>query len=1386
MYQSRLLAFFLFLVSFGMGTANKAQAQYSTEHYIPPLYYHELSAGNDDTPVSYKIYLTTMVSSSFTVSITNGSGSNVASYSISKTSPGTHDISCNWLGDGQAECDYLYANQTGTSDGLKGLRLTASQPFYVRVDVDADPQGTSLSSKGSFAKGQEFYAAYFVHAADENTGNFISFMATENSTSVTVTPPSGCTWTGSTSVTLSANQSAVVANQDFSNNCIGTKVTSDKDIVVVSGSWSGRIGNNSANGRDMGVDQLIPASAFGTHYLIHEGYPSAYPGAKAIVVAKEANTQVSVNGALQTTLAAQDWYERDLNNSLDAITANKDITVYFQGYPTSNKSASKNQDFMVLAPIEDTNSAGGSTHAHLADMHHLYDSSDGNVSYYILTQDNNVGVTFDNSSTTLTSFASSPVLNRTLNGTTWYLYRRVEQAAPSTDYNVSFESNSGTPIHVWAGFGKNLEGAYANFSAFKSPNTDTDTDGDGVSDSSDTDPNDANVCADADGDGCDDCAVTGANGSGGSTSNDGTDTDGDGQCDAGDDDDDNDGVDDVIDNCVTADFDLSADVDADGCDDADEDTDDDNDGVIDDNDSCDEPVTVYSDPFNDWWTDGANQSVIYGDGGQNENSNYILSGSFYGWLNVQNGITNVDIYNQTFEDLHVGCEVTISAYMLATAPTANLNITVTDSNNTELQALTPALNTSYQQIVMSFTATTTTADYTIHFADTGGNGKDLAMEDLLVTQFCEGALQADFDADGCDDTHQDNDDDNDGVDDSNDDCATADFNLSADFDGDGCDDADEDTDDDNDGVDDSNDDCATADFDLSADFDGDGCDDADEDNDDDNDGVDDDADDNDNDPNICSDTDGDSCDDCAVTGPSGSGADPANDGTDTDGDGICDAGDSDSDNDGILDTDECDYIIADGSFEAYTPDGPGLGGSLPNWFNWNEGTPDLNQQGGYEAPWFSFQTPVSGDNYIGIVNLYDAKEGLSQDLSSVIASGTNITWSVWAASGEHNISVYNIEGTVTLEIWGNANTSQTATTSSGVPTGAVLIDEIDITGTEMTLYESAFTAPFDIANITISIRTGVFSGIMVDDFFMSLNDSGVFCDTDNDGISNNLDTDSDGDGCSDALEAGFTDADADGQVDGTGVDADGLVTGGDGYTTPADSDTSGTPDHLEDTVSVACAVDADGDGVFSDVDNDDSNPNVCADADGDGCDDCAVTGANGSGGSTSNDGTDTDGDGQCDVGDPDDDNDGVNDGVDSCVTADFNLSADVDGDGDMDVLSASFNDGKVIWYENRPFPDIGAVEQEYRQPLPEPKRLTLTPETIIHDATFADVALPGTISGTHFLDLDRDGVQDEGEIGISQYGGGISQNGGNGEGDGQHQACTTKAACTANAGARCE
>ena len=91
--------------------------------------------------------------------------------------------------------------------------------------------------------------------------------------------------------------------------------------------------------------------------------------------------------------------------------------------------------------------------------------------------------------------------------------------------------------------------------------------------------------------------------------------------------------------------------------------------------------------------------------------------------------------------------------------------------------------------------------------------------------------------------------------------------------------------------------------------------------------------------------------------------------------------------------------------------------------------------------------------------------------------------------------------------------------------------------------------------------------VIVDD----LSNGGKVCryssDSDEDGIPNSLDDDADGDGCSDILEAGFTDADGDGQLDGNGIDENGKVVGSDGYTTPADLNGDGTFDYLQSSFS---------------------------------------------------------------------------------------------------------------------------------------------------------------------------------------------------------------------------
>jgi hypothetical protein len=323
---------------------------------------------------------------------------------------------------------------------------------------------------------------------------------------------------------------------------------------------------------------------------------------------------------------------------------------------------------------------------------------------------------------------------------------------------------------------------------------------------------------------------------------------------------------------------------------------------------------------------------------------------------------------------------------------------------------------------------------------------------------------------------------------------------------------------------------------------------------------------------------------------------------DTDGDGIPDNVDLDDDNDGILDTDEgCNStsntnnssgtnLFINGDMQSAviksseTP---------PNWFMESE-SPDVNDinnpvGGDGGAAWYTPATSsTNGGTWVGLASTSNGYvESISQTVSLVANKEYTIRFE------QSNFGTVFTSSSYT----GNALATVSHTNSSGVKTNI-----------GSSSYISAGTSwEVQTMNFTVSI-SGDYKIIFEIDHpstpenaYLHIDGLELFeasglgaCtgqDTDNDGTPDHLDTDADGDGCCDALEAGFTDADEDGEVDGTGFDADGKVTGGDGYGTPADTDSSGTADHLEAGVA-ECDLDTDGDGIPDETDLDDDNDGI--------------------------------------------------------------------------------------------------------------------------------------------------------------------------------------------------
>ncbi len=275
-------------------------------HLLPPLY------AKQDVNNHYLV-LSTNEETPFEVVIQNANGANGIdggineTITISKDSPALLDLSSAPFGNGQghASLGVIDGNQVGKVDKIEALILTGDRPFYANVRHQTNAQGLSLSSKGQLALGTEFRSGHLVTntAQDWRKAHFISVMASEDNTVVSFKDlPEGVEFVNGYpgQVTLDKYESFVVGlniqdNLNSPNSLQGSLIVADKPIAVNTGSWlAGTVGN----GRDIGVDQIVPTDLIGSKYILVKGEATSNANLleRPIIIATEDNTEVYLRG----------------------------------------------------------------------------------------------------------------------------------------------------------------------------------------------------------------------------------------------------------------------------------------------------------------------------------------------------------------------------------------------------------------------------------------------------------------------------------------------------------------------------------------------------------------------------------------------------------------------------------------------------------------------------------------------------------------------------------------------------------------------------------------------------------------------------------------------------------------------------------------------------------------------------------------------------------------------------------------------------------------------------------------------------------------------------------------------------------------------------------
>ena len=279
---------------------------------------------------------------------------------------------------------------------------------------------------------------------------------------------------------------------------------------------------------------------------------------------------------------------------------------------------------------------------------------------------------------------------------------------------------------------------------------------------------------------------------------------------------------------------------------------------------------------------------------------------------------------------------------------------------------------------------------------------------------------------------------------------------------------------------------------------------------------------------------------------------------DYDGDGISDVDDIDDDNDGILDVNECDVsVIFEGGFDGIgglTVGSNNLGVSIAPWILTSGGTNVIRVDG-------------AGGTTYGIGGPeFDARGGAGNYFD---INGTGQIYQTFSVSGTQQLF---------YEGYFSARDGGTGTGDISIRAGTGVAGAIQSTTSTITTSDNV---NWTYASNSVTLTAGTYSYVVNMSNPINFDEGSItiICDTDDDGIPNQYDLDSDNDGIADIIEAGGVDNDGNGIVDGTFTDTD-----NDGWSDTFDPDNSGTvltdPDTDSDGLNNRIDIDADDDGII--------------------------------------------------------------------------------------------------------------------------------------------------------------------------------------------------------------